>query len=56
MFRFERTRSYLATRDLRIGILFNIIPDISSKEKIDRIPEDWILDHVKEVQKAIDNI
>jgi len=41
----------LSTRDLRIGILFNIIPD--SKEKNDHVPEDWVLDHVKAVQKAI---
>ena len=51
MSRFKRTRSYLSARDLRIGILFNIIPD--PKEKKDRVPEDWVLDHVKFVQKAI---
>ncbi len=53
VFSFGRTQKYLATRDLRVGILFNIIPNPSSKEKTDRIPEDWVMDHVKAVQAAV---
>lgn len=50
---YRRITKYLSTRDLKVGILFNIILNPSSKEKTDHAHEDWIMDHVKAVQKAI---
>jgi len=53
VFRFERTRKYLAALDLRVGILFNVIPDVAYRENIDHVSEAKVQDHVKAVQEAV---
>ncbi|MEM2111260.1 MAG: hypothetical protein QXX08_05205, partial [Candidatus Bathyarchaeia archaeon] len=51
--RFRRSRNYLASLGLRVGILFNVVAVPARKGDIDYISEAEVQDQVKAVQEAI---